>query len=58
MFISDYDGGRSASERHKHFLVWVATAVTLGSGLLNLLSVIGPGLRERILLREVFPLEE
>lgn len=39
-------------------LVGLAAAVTLGSGILNLLSVMGPSLIERrLLLREIFPLE-
>ncbi len=38
--------------------VSIVALVTLGSGLVNLFSVIGPGLPERrALLREVFPLE-
>jgi hypothetical protein len=32
------------SGRHRQTLVWLAAAVTLGSGILNLLSVIGPSL--------------
>jgi phosphatidylglycerol lysyltransferase len=39
-------------------LVWATTLATLGSGLVNLSSVIGPSLPERHrLLREFFPLE-
>jgi phosphatidylglycerol lysyltransferase len=49
---------RSAPGRRRHMLVWLAAVVTLGSGVLNLLSVIGPSLIERrLLLREIFPLE-
>jgi phosphatidylglycerol lysyltransferase len=43
--------------RKRSVLVWIVTIVTLGSGLLNLFSVIGPALPQRAaLLREVFPL--
>ncbi len=39
-------------------MVWAVALVTLGSGLVNLYSVMGPSLSERRhLLREVFPLE-
>ena len=39
-------------------IVWFATLVTLGSGLLNLYSVMGPSLPERRrLLHDVFPVE-
>jgi len=39
-------------------LVWIVALVTLGSGLVNLFSLIGPGLPERTaLLREIFPFE-
>lgn len=39
-------------------LLWLVTLVTLGSGLLNLYSVIGPALPERkAILEEIFPLE-
>ncbi len=39
-------------------LVWVVALVTLGSGLINLGSLIGPGLPERIaMLERIFPLE-
>jgi len=39
-------------------LVWLVAAVTLGSGLVNLYSVMGPALPERrAYLREIFPLE-
>lgn len=52
------ESDRTPSPRRRRYLVWIVTLVTLGSGLLNLLSVIGPSLRERrALLREVFPLE-
>lgn len=38
--------------------IWIVTLVTLGSGVLNLYSVIGPSLPERkALLEEIFPLE-
>lgn len=38
--------------------VWMVTLMTLGSGLVNLLSVLNPALpQRRALLREVFPLE-
>ncbi|MEN6602632.1 MAG: phosphatidylglycerol lysyltransferase domain-containing protein [Bryobacteraceae bacterium] len=44
--------------RPRHWLVPTVALVTLGSGVINLYSVIGPSLRERhALLREVFPLE-
>lgn len=52
------ESDRAPSPRRRRYLVWIVTLVTLGSGLLNLLSVIGPSLRERrALLREIFPLE-
>lgn len=39
-------------------LVWIVVLFTLGSGLVNLFSLIGPSLPERTaLLKEVFPLE-
>ena len=39
-------------------LVWIVVPFTLGSGLVNLFSLIGPSLPERTaLLKEVFPLE-
>lgn len=45
-------------KRSRLVLVWVAALVTLGSGLVNLFSVIGPSLPERrAILRELFPLE-
>ncbi|MFH1567964.1 MAG: phosphatidylglycerol lysyltransferase domain-containing protein [Gemmatimonadota bacterium] len=38
--------------------MWTAAALSLGSGLLNLYSVVGPGLPQRVaLLERVFPLE-
>ncbi|MBI1750527.1 MAG: bifunctional lysylphosphatidylglycerol flippase/synthetase MprF [Acidobacteria bacterium] len=41
-----------------HLVVWFATLVALGSGLVNLYSVMGPNLPERHrLLRSFFPLE-
>jgi len=43
--------------RTRSLLVWIVALVTLGSGLLNLFSLIGPSLPQRIaLLRGVFPL--
>ncbi len=42
----------------RNILIWIVTAVTLGSGLVNLFSVIGPSLPNRATyLREFFPLE-
>jgi phosphatidylglycerol lysyltransferase len=42
----------------RSLLVWIVALITLGSGLLNLFSLIGPSLPHRMaLLREVFPLE-
>ncbi len=42
----------------RRFLLWLATLVTLGSGVLNLYSVIGPSLPERkAILEGIFPLE-
>lgn len=42
---------------YRRYLVWAAVLTTLGSGLLNLYSVIGPNLPERHkILRELFPL--
>jgi phosphatidylglycerol lysyltransferase len=39
------------------YLIWIVALVTLGSGLLDVYSVIGPSLPERRrLLREIFPL--
>jgi phosphatidylglycerol lysyltransferase len=44
--------------KRRPLLVWLVALVTLGSGLVNLISVIGPALPERrALLREFFPLE-
>ena len=44
--------------KKRAILVWVLALMTLGSGLVNLYSVIRPSLPERhLLLREVFPLE-
>src|SRR5262245_53782651 len=43
--------------RKPSLLVWIVTVVTLGSGLLNFLSVIGPTLPQRAdWLKELFPL--
>ena len=40
------------------FFVALAAAVSLGSGLINIFSVIGPGLPDRLqILKELFPLE-
>lgn len=40
------------------FLIWAVTLVTLGSGIVNLLSLIGPTLPNRlVILENVFPLE-
>lgn len=45
-------------KRSRSVLVWLAALVTLGSGLVNLYSVIGPSLPERrAVLRELFPLD-
>jgi phosphatidylglycerol lysyltransferase len=45
-------------KRFEKVLIWVVTAVTLGSGIINIQSVIGPGLHAReVLLRRIFPLE-
>jgi phosphatidylglycerol lysyltransferase len=44
--------------KKRHVLVWVSFLATLGSGLLDLRSVIGPSLPARhLLLRGLFPLE-
>jgi len=44
--------------KRRSILVWIVTLVTLGSGLVNLFSVIGPSLpQRRRLLEEIFPLE-
>jgi len=46
-----------ALARRRSVSVWIVTIVTLGSGLINLYSVIGPALDERAaLLSKVFPL--
>ena len=46
------------SRHYVNALIWLATFITLGSGLLNIYSVIGRGLPERLdYLREMFPLE-
>src|SRR5215218_2928740 len=43
--------------RRRWILVWAVALVTLGSGLVNLLSVIGPGLPGRtVWLLRIFPL--
>jgi phosphatidylglycerol lysyltransferase len=42
----------------RRLIVWLATLVTLGSGLLNIYSVLGRNLPERNrILRDIFPLE-
>lgn len=44
--------------KRRSLVLWLVALVTLGSGLVNLHSVIGPSLPERReILREVFPLE-
>jgi hypothetical protein len=44
--------------RARPVLIWSVALITLGSGMLNLYSVMGPPLPyRRALLREVFPLE-
>jgi phosphatidylglycerol lysyltransferase len=45
--------------RWKPFIVWLVTLMTLGSGMVNLLSVMGRSAppERRALLREIFPLE-
>src|SRR5262245_29521805 len=61
--------GRSASENttpapdssaspRSPAAILIVTLLTLGSGILNLYSVIGPGVRERVeFLKQFFPLE-
>ena len=45
-------------KQSRSILVWLAALMTMGSGLVNLYSVIGPSLPERrAILRELFPLE-
>jgi hypothetical protein len=45
--------------RARPVLIWSVALVTLGSGMLNLYSVMGRPLpHRRVLLREVFPLEK
>jgi lysyl-tRNA synthetase, class II len=47
----------TGAKRRRRILVWAVTLVTLWSGLVNLLSVIGPGLPGRTAwLLRVFPL--
>jgi len=42
----------------RSILVWIVALVTLGSGLLNLFSLIGPSLPQRVaLLQELFPIK-
>jgi phosphatidylglycerol lysyltransferase len=49
---------RYKATRKRPLLVWIAFLATLGSGLIDLVSVIGPPLPGRhSLLREIFPLE-
>lgn len=44
--------------KKRSVLIWTVALVTLGSGLVNLFSVIGPALPgRRALLKEIFPLE-
>jgi phosphatidylglycerol lysyltransferase len=44
--------------RKRSILLWATFLITLGSGIINLISVVNPALPERrSLLREVFPLE-
>ncbi len=44
--------------KRPHFLIWLAAGMTLGSGIINILSVISQHRRQPIwFLREVFPLE-
>lgn len=51
-------GERKMSFKWHPILLWLVTLTTLGSGVLNLYSVIGPSLHERmVILREFFPLE-
>ncbi len=51
-------GKRTMSFKWRPILLWLVTFTTLGSGVLNLYSVIGPSLPERrVILREFFPLE-
>ncbi|HMV99322.1 MAG TPA: phosphatidylglycerol lysyltransferase domain-containing protein [Acidobacteriota bacterium] len=41
-----------------HAIIWIVTLATLGSGILNIYSVIGPGLPYRVaILKEIFPLQ-
>lgn len=42
----------------RSYMIWLVTLLTLGSGLMNLYSVIGPSLPERVeILTKIFPLE-
>lgn len=51
-------GERKTSLKWRPILLWLVTLTTLGSGILNLYSVIGPSLPERkAILEEFFPLE-
>jgi phosphatidylglycerol lysyltransferase len=51
-------GGTAAVMKKKRLPVYLAALVTLGSGLINLFSVIGPSLPGRLAaLKEVFPVE-
>lgn len=69
MFISQSESSSAAPVRSpqrlamknfrpRQILLWLVTLVTLGSGVVNLYSVIGPNLPERqIILEGIFPLE-
>ena len=47
-----------AQIKSRAFLIWIVTLVTLASGIVNLLSLIGPPLPNRLeILENVFPLE-
>lgn len=57
---SESPGGRRAliRVRRRHALVWVVSAITLVSGLVNLYSVTGPALPERAnLIEQIFSVE-
>lgn len=52
------EGERKMNFNLRPILLWLVTLITLGSGILNLYSVIGPALPERkAILEEIFPLE-
>ena len=45
-------------KKFQNCVVWIVSVTTFGSGLINLYSVMGPGLPERMqVLRQLFPME-